>query len=202
MKISKRIVLTWMLAFVLAFTFIPAASAKTFSSESIENVYKPWKIHFSQEVSPSYVDKEYIYILDGNKKIDASLKLLNNGRTIEITPLSAYEQGKVYKLEVAGTIRSTKGIVLAEKASKTFEIVNKSAAIQSIKLTSNQGIYEFKVKAREDVYAVKINGLDMKLTGWNEFSQGFANLKPGTNVTIKAYNSMNRVIETKIYPLN
>lgn len=199
MKLFNKVALSWILVLTLVLAFVPATFAKSFPSESIENLTKSWKIKFNQPVAPSSVTANEIYILDGNKKIATSLKLIDGGKTIEVMPLVAYEPGKTYKLEVAGTIKSTTGKTLAEKVSKSFNVLDKSAAIQAIQHESGDIVHNFIIKAREDVHSVKINGVDLHLTGWNEFSYGFTNLKPGSTVTIRAYSSTNKILETKTY---
>lgn len=202
MKLATKTALSWMLALMLVFAFIPAALAKPFASETITDVNKSWKIHFSQSVNQTYLSDSYIYILDGSKKIKTSYKPLNNGRTVEVIPAAPYETGKVYKLEVADTIRSTSNKLLTEKATKTFEVINTASVFQSVDVTSSSGLHHFKIKATKDVASIRIQGLEMHLTGWNEFTFSFNNLKSGTNATIRAYDSNGKTLETKTYPVD
>ncbi|WP_301107716.1 Ig-like domain-containing protein [Sporosarcina sp.] len=203
MKLHQKFALTWMLALTLLIALVPTAFAQTFPSEPIENLTKSWKVKFSQPVDPNSVTANNIYILDGSKKISTSLKLLNGGSVVEITPLTPYEPGKSYKLEVAGTMKSATGGIIHSKTTKLFDVLDNKAAIQSIWHTSetvlNQDITNFRIVTRSDVHTVKVNGVELPLTGWNEFSRGFNNVKPGASVTIKAYDSNKKTLETKMY---
>ena len=151
MKLAKKTVLSWMLALVFVFAFIPSALAKPFPTETITDVNKSWEVHFSQPVNPVYVSDSYIYILDGSKKIKTSYKTLNNGRTVEVIPAAAYETGKTYTLEVSNAIRSTSSKLLKEKAVKTFEVVDAASVFQAIHMTSGSGYHHFKIKATKDL---------------------------------------------------
>ncbi|WP_231860399.1 Ig-like domain-containing protein [Bacillus sp. OxB-1] len=193
----RKIVLSLVLISMLAFFIGPASLAKTFSSQSISDVKKSWTIKFSQPVDSASLNSNYVYITKGSQKISTGLKLLDGGYTVEVTPLVPYEPGQSYRLVVSESLKSVKGQALKESVSKPFDVLDPAAAIQSIQYTTGEGIHSFKVKARNDVYAVKINGVDLHLTGWNEFSHTFLNLKPGTTVTIRAYSSTNKVLETK-----
>lgn len=181
---------------------VPATLAKTEATQSTEDLKKSWKINFSQPVDPTYATVQYVYILDGQEKIDVRHQVINGGNTIEITPVHAYESGKTYKLEVAGSVKSVAGKTLSEKTTMLFDVVDQSSAIQSIYSTSNNGLNYFRVTARPDVFTMKINGTALHMTGWNEFSYTFLNLKPGSKITIQAYNSSNRILETKTYQMD
>lgn len=199
MKMAIKSIISLGLAFALMFAFVPASFAKTFPSQSVEDLTKPWEINFSQPVDPAYATSEYVYILDGTKKHNTSVKLLNGGKTIEITPSAAYVVGKSYTLEVADTIKSITGKAITDKASKRFDVIDKASAIQSIQYTYAQKFSNFIVTTRSDVHNVKISGQDMEPIGFNEYSRAFYDLKEGSTVTIRAYSSTNKVLETKSF---
>ncbi|WP_228551002.1 Ig-like domain-containing protein [Sporosarcina cascadiensis] len=197
----KKIVLSVVLISALVISFSPETSAKSFPSQMVENLNKSWKIKFSQPVHSESLDASQIYILDGTRKIPTTLQRLDGGYTVEVKPLQPYQPGKTYHLEVLPTIKSESGKFLSSKTSMPFEIADPSAAIQSIKHVAGEGLYNFKIKARSDVYNVKINDVDLHLTGWNEFSHTFLNLKAGSTVSIRAYSSTNQILETKSYTI-
>ncbi|PIC68052.1 hypothetical protein CSV71_02670 [Sporosarcina sp. P21c] len=202
MKMWKRFFLSTVLMCLVTLVIVPAASAKSFPSKSVHDAMKSWSIKFSQQVEPGSVTEANIYIMDGSKKHAASVQLLSDGRTIKITPRTSYVSGKIYQLEVSDEIRSTKGETLSKKTTMPFEVTDPLAAIETIHYTSGEGLHHFKITAKPEVHAVKINGIPLRLTGWNEFTHTFNNLKAGSTVTIKAYSETNKTLETKTYKLD
>ncbi|PID05849.1 MULTISPECIES: Ig-like domain-containing protein [unclassified Sporosarcina] len=198
----KRFFLSTVLMCLVTLVIAPAASAKSFPSKSVHDAMKTWNIKFSLQVEPSTVTEANIYIMDGSKKHAASVELLRDGRTIKVTPRTSYVPGKVYRLEVSDKMRSIKGVVLSAKTTMPFEVTDPSAAIETLHYTSGKGLHHFKITVKPEVHSVKINGISLRMTGWNEFTHTITNLKAGSSVTIKAYNEKNRTIETKTYKLD
>lgn len=202
MKKSNKLKLV-MLAFAIAFFSLSSASfAKSWPSKSIENPLKPWKITFSQPVDQNAVTDSNIYILDGKTKIPVNLNLNEGNRTITIAPKAPYEAGREYQLKVDSALKSESGRSLNEPASLKFHLIDKSKAIQSITESSAYGFTNLTVLTRSDVHKVKANTTEMQLSGFNKFSQGFYGLSAGSKVTIRAYDSNGRVLETIPYILD
>ena len=202
MNIWKRFFLSTVLLCLMTLAIVPTASAKSFSTKVTNDVMKPWSISFSQPVEQGSVSKSTIYINDGITTHAASVQVLADGKTVKITPNTPYVVGKVYTLEVSDQIRSKTGNSLNSKTTMPFEVTDSTATIQSIQYSSGEGLDHFKITAKSEVHSVKINGIALRLTGWNEFTHTFNNLKAGSTVTIKAYSETNKVLETKMYTID
>lgn len=202
MNMWKRFFLTTLILLLVTVAIVPVASAKSFPSKSIDDVMKSWSIKFSQQVDKSSVTEATVYIMQDSKKHAASVELLSDGVTVKITPRIPYVAEKVYQLEISDKIRSIKGDYLSSKTTKSFEVTDSSTAIQKIQYHSGAGVHEFKITTKPEVHSVKINGVALGLTGWNEFTYASNNLKAGSTVTIRAYSEANRILDTRTYKVD
>lgn len=197
----KKKLLSWLLVAVLAFSLAPAASAKSIPTKQTDDVNKTWKVKFTQQIDAKSLHANSVFVMNGTKKIETTLRVLDNGYAVEVIPKSPYLPGIPYRLEVTQLVKGTNGLALKSKTTMPFEIVLSKEPIQSIRHSAGEGLDNFVIIGRSDVHKITINSIEMRLTGWNEFSHTFLDLKPGTDVVIRAYSNTNKLLETKNFSI-
>lgn len=201
MNYGKKILMTFLLMTMMTFGFIQVVDAKEFPSGVGNDVNIGWKVKFNQQLQLDSLTPERIYVTDGSTKVPTSIKLVGNGDTVEVKPLTPYIPGKEYKLEITGTIKSLTGSTLKTPITFPFEIVDTKSPIQSIQHVSGEGLTNFTVKVSRDIHKTTVNGIELRQTGFNEFSGALFDLKPGSKVSIKTYNVTNKLMQTRSYSI-
>lgn len=140
--------------------------------------------------------------MEGGKKVPTQLKLIDGGFTVEVKPVVPYQLGKDYSLEVTDSVKSLNGKKLKGPSILQFNILDKSAAIQSVTHMGDTGFTKFTVMVRSDVHRVRINTTDLTMTGKDVYSHTLLDTKQGSTVTIRAYGEKGNVLETKTYTIH
>ena len=102
---------------------------------------------------------------------------------------------------IAKDVRSNDGKALTESVEFPFQIVNSDSHIQAVSSTSNGMFTTITVKASSDVNRVTLGGDEMKYRGKNIHELTLYKAKPGSTVSIIAYDDNNKRLETKKFKL-
>ncbi|MBE4907104.1 Ig-like domain-containing protein [Bacillus luteolus] len=189
-------------------------------SQVTSNPNKEWTVSFNMAVSPATVSANTIYIVDeNNKKIPSKLLVGKDGLSVTVTPRTSYIEGAQYYLIVDDALRSTKKLFLwadtvmpfkYKKSNATStrakeqagEDKKPAAAISSISVKSKHFTYlsEFTVQTTNNsIVKIIIEGSEMQYEGNNTFTANLAGIKSGDKLSIKGYNSENKVVERLSY---
>ncbi|MBZ9686215.1 L,D-transpeptidase family protein [Clostridium estertheticum] len=143
-KITKEL-----LFFVMILIFLIPIKAFGAEEKKMQEVNKDkiWSINFNDSVLLDEISKESIYILDDmEKKVDITLELSNDGKTILVKPpKQGYEPGKNYVLQINNQIHNAAGETII-------------------------GPISFKFTIERPVYIVKVNNINLSVKQGQAFT--------------------------------
>lgn len=172
--------------------------------QTTNNLQKPWNVKFSLPVSEDDIDGNTIYITDtDNKKIKSSIDISKDALVVTITPFNKYVVGQEYRLYITDNIYSKSNQRLSKAIVMPF-IVNDESADYILNVESNHTSIATNiiVKTSADVYDVEINGKESHYEGDDTYSLGFAGLKKGDSIEIKAFGDNENLLQTVSYQIN
>ena len=169
---------------------------------------KIWTIKFNAPLDYSSINNLNVYVTDDNHNVvKTSLKQSVDRTAIQISPVNAYTLGKKYWIYITQGITSDNGKnYLVQPIVVPFTISNGPSGtpapdekIMLISHTYSSVLTNFTVTTSPDVFAVKINQISALYEGNNTFVLGLPNIAPGAKVTVTAYDSNGKLLQSKIY---
>ncbi|MFJ8064798.1 Ig-like domain-containing protein [Psychrobacillus sp. NPDC096426] len=199
---GKKLIYTTFAAMIMLLTFQPMFTlAKDWEYKTSENVNKVWKVRFNMQLNTSSLNSSNVYVTDGQNVHPTTVTTSNNGYVVEVKPTKSYSVGKQYTLFIKNSIQSTQGKTLKTGLEVPFQIVDPSLNIQYVQSNTNSIFTTVTVNTNSDVHRVTISGDDMIYKGSNKFTYTLVDAKPGSLITIYAYDENNKSLETKKYTL-
>lgn len=93
-------------------------------------VDKVWNITFTQALKPNIINENTVYLYDKDgEKVEITIELSNNNRTIVVRPKSLYKPDTTYYLYVSENIESSNGNQLKGSERYVFKTVSYSLGI-------------------------------------------------------------------------
>ena len=175
--------------------------AKEWSLQMTEDVNKAWKVRFNMALDTKSVQKSSVYVTDGKTTHSTSLKLLENGKLIEVTPSTRIILETEYRIMITTDVKSKNGKSLKSAVEVLFEVTDANAKLKSIKSTNDKTITSLIVVTSNEVFDLKINNESLRYTGNNTYELVLFGQKAGTVLTIYAYDVDGKRIETKKYTI-
>lgn len=184
---------------------------------------KEWTASFNMAVSPATVSANTIYIIDENdKKVPSELVVAKDGLSVTVTPRTIYMEGVQYYLFVDDALRSTKKLFLWADTILPFEYKKRDATStgtqeqsgedkkpsepsHTISVKSKHFTYfsEFTVQTTNNsIVKIVIGQTEMQYEGDNTYSANLAGVKSEDKLSIKGYNSENRIVERLTYEVD
>ena len=171
----------------------------------ISDVNKPWLINFSHKIKNSTINSYNIFIEDevGNK-IETTVLVLNDNKTIKISPSKPYEDLKSYKLYIEDKIENEEGKQLKIPVFYEFKVdlKNKKESINEVITSVNSLFTAVNIKTSSKVYKVYVDNEEAKYKGNNEYNSNIIGKKVGDKLKIKTYDSDNNLIDEMDYTIN
>jgi len=213
----KRMVLSIIFAFILLLltpntTSNAADDIDIWGTKQITDSNKVWTIEFSQPLKETTIKKTTVYVEDENYRsffTDATLS--SDKKSIIVTPKSAYQENKTYKLHISKDIMSDKGKKLEKeiilpfvlnKASQNEQPPTTEGAIKNVTLSAQNFATMVTVVSNDSVNRVTANSNEMHYEGNNTYTIGLTGLTPGDNVTIQAYELNGKRVYSKNFKVN
>ncbi|MED4454493.1 Ig-like domain-containing protein [Metabacillus fastidiosus] len=201
MKRARKLMITFAAMLIILFSSSQWAFAKEWDFQTTDDVNKVWKVRFNMPLDQSSLTANSVYVLGGGNPHFTTLRLVDNGYTVEVAPNAAYEVGKLYRLMITSSVQGKNGKALKTPIEVPFQVVSPTAKIQSI-YTQSGGIFtNIIVKTSSDVHKVNFGTDEMRYDGNNTFSYALIDVKEGTTYTVNAYDENNRRIETMRYKI-
>lgn len=171
--------------------------------KEITDTKKSWTVTMSKALDSASAIKDNIFITDEeNNSIGIEISLLGDGKSIKITPTSDYEIGKTYRLYISNKLKSKDGKAVKKAKLFTFKVVSQAGKsyITGIESTKNSLFIKLSVKCSSEVFKVIVGTDEMSYSVEDEtYIRNIVDLKTGDKVTIKAYDSRDKLLETKEY---
>lgn len=128
--IMMRIFLLLAIIFPLTFTSSIVADDDYYelweSQQTVDN-YKTWTINFSQEIDERSIHSSRIYVLNEfNRIIPTSIKLLEDKKSISVTPIQMYLSNQRYEL-IIKDLRSVENEILSPAVKMPFIVKRERA---------------------------------------------------------------------------
>lgn len=199
MTCVKKIAIASLTILVALFSISQMTYAKEWDARTTDKVDKVWKVQFSKQIDGLSLNENSVYVTDGVKNHPTTLRVIDDGYTLEVSPDKDYQPGKLYKLNITSLVKSLDGKLLKTPVEFPFQVVVLDANIQSVTSVSGGIITNITVKTSADVYKVKISGEEIHYKGNNIFSYGFVDLKTGTVLTVYAYDENNKLLKSIKY---
>ena len=163
---------------------------------------KPWTITFNKTVSNESQNRQSIYIQTSDQqRHDVSIQLSADSEKVIVETKKPYLFGEVYTLIIPKGFKSANGTTLKTDVTKSFQVTGKS--INEINATANPLFTNIIVKGTADIFKVTFSlneSEEQSLHRTNEhFSFGQQGLAKGDLLTIRAYNTQSKLIETQYY---
>lgn len=165
---------------------------------------KAWTVTFSAPMDPAVLKKSNFYITDNNNTLlSTTLTQSADGSSVLVKPVSAYIPGNKYWLFITGDITFEDGAHhLSKPIAMPFIVMKPDSKISSVTDNYSSLLTTFTVTTSSDVFSVKIDQQAMLYQGNNMFSLGVAGLKLGGKVTIAAYDSNGKLLQSQTYIIN
>lgn len=207
---AKKLSLTLFILLSLLFCVVPVQAAtvptgfNTWTQQTTTDTRKAWTVNFSEPIDRSSLNNTNIYITDDNNThLSAALTLSTDGASVQISPSAAYISGNKYWLFITGNITSENGNKqLTQPIALPFLVTASNSTISSVSDSYSSFVTGFTVTTSPDVYSVKINQTSMLYQGNNTYTLGVTGLNPGGKVTVYAYDSNGRLVQSQIYIVN
>lgn len=180
------------------------AGYTTWQMQTTTDTHKVWTVKLSAPMDSAGVNKANIYVTDDNDKlVSTTLSLSSDGLTVQVKPVSAYLAGNKYWLYINGDITFNGGKQhLAQSIVMPFMITTAGTEIYSVSDSYSSLFSNFSVVTGPDVFSVKINSTNMIYQGNNSYSVGMVGLKQGSKVTVYAYDSSGKLLQSQVYIVN
>lgn len=185
-----------MAMFIILLTFSQSAIAKEWNFKSSDDVNKKWEVRFSKPLDESTMAGN-VFVLDGKKEHPTKLRLVGDDDVVQVSPKTPYEVGKQYMLMITKDVKSSDGKGLKTSVELPFQIVNPVEHIQVVYNPSNSAFTTITVITSPDVHRVTLGREDMTYRGENRYTATLLDAKPGSAVTIIAYDDSNKRLATK-----
>jgi hypothetical protein len=201
----KLITITLLFAFFALLQAAPAGAApipsgfKVWPLKTTDDFGKTWTIKFNMPLDPATINSQNIYVTDDNNQPVATvLSPSPDSAAVAVTPASPYTPGKEYRLFITSGLTSAKGgLPLHPPVVVPFTVADSKAKIIAISSTYSSFLTSITVITSPDVYSVKVGLDEMHYQGGNTYTLGIPGLKIGDVVTIRAYDSNDRLLESK-----
>ena len=165
-----------------------------------DNPQKTWTISFNMPMDANTVTNSNIYILDDNgQRLTSTVSLDDSGMAASVAPSSAYAPGEEYRLYITSGVASNKGVKLANQVIVPFVLRDLNKNINMIDSQWSSFVTNLTVVTGPGVYWVKANGISMIYEANGVFSLGMTKLSKGDTVTVQAYDSSGKLLETQKY---
>jgi len=176
----------------------------TWLQQTTTDTHKVWTVKFSKPMDNNTVNSSNIYMTDDNNLlVKTTLIRSADGASVQVSPVSAYSVGKKYWLFMTGDITTNSGKQqLTKPLVMPFIVTSPDSKISSISSSYSSFLTSFTVLTSPDVCSVKINQSETIYQGNNIFALGMTELKQGTNVTVYAYDSNGKLLQSQIYTVN
>jgi len=171
----------------------------------ISDVNKPWLIKFSHKIKDSTINSYNIFIEDedGNK-LETTVLVQNDNKTIKISPSKPYEDLKSYKLYIEDKIENEEGKLLKTPVFYEFKVdlKDKKDSIKEVISSVNSLFTAVNIKTSSTVYKVYVDNEEAKYKGNNEYNANIIGKKIGDKLKIKTYDSDNNLIDEMDFTIN
>lgn len=154
MKRIKRhylLALTVLVAVSLIFPVMAFARQDTWRElPAVNGVSKDYALHipFDEKIAAASANRQNIYVMDsGNQRVGISRTLSSDGKTVIVTPLTAYQPGKTYTLYIKKAVKYASGKSLNEGLRKQFTIAQSVEKLPVVGTKEN--LMEILKKAQE-----------------------------------------------------
>ncbi|WP_140417776.1 Ig-like domain-containing protein [Desulfosporosinus sp. FKA] len=176
----------------------------TWQMQTTTDAHKVWTVKLSAPMDSAGINKGNIYVTDdSNNLIGTTLSLSSDGLTVQVTPVSAYLAGNKYWLYISGDLTFNGGKQhLAQPIAMPFTVTSAGSEIYSVSDSYSSLFTNFSVATGPDVFSVKINSTSMIYQGNNSYSVGMVGLKQGSKVTVYAYDSTGKLLQSQVYIVN
>ena len=205
----KRSFSILLILFSLLLWVAPAQAAtvptgfKTWPQETTTDTHKVWTVKFSTPMDLNTVNSDNIYVTDdSNLLVKTTLTRSEDGASVMVSPNNAYTVGKKYWLFITGGITTNGGKQYLSKPGAVPFMVVSDSKISSVSHSYSGLLTSFAVVTSPEVFRVKINQTDMLYQGNNNFALGMTGLKLGDNVTVSAYDSNGKLLQSQIYKVD
>lgn len=205
----KRYFSILLIMFSLLSWAVPAQAATvpagftTWPQQTVTDTHKVWTVKFNAPMDLNTMTSSNIYVTDDNNlAVKTTLTRSDDGTSVLVSPVNAYTVGKKYWLFVTGGITTNGGKQFLSKPGVIPFMVLPDSKIRSISHSYSSLLTSFIVVASPEVFRVKINLNDMLYQGNNTFALGMTGLKLGDNVTVNAYDSNGKLLQSQIYTIN
>lgn len=199
-----------LILFSLLVWVVPAQAAtvpdgfNTWALQTTTNTRKAWTVKFSAPMDPTELNNSNFYMTDDNNKpVSTTLTQSTDGASVQISPVYAYSAGNKYWLFITGGITFEGGKRhLTKPVAMPFMVTLPNSMISSVTDSYSSFLTSFTVSTSPDVFSVKINQTSMLYQGNNVYGLGMTGLKQGSRVTIYAYDSNGKLLQSQIYIVN
>jgi hypothetical protein len=189
---------------------VPASAAtipagfNSWPLQTTTDTNKVWTVKFNLPVDPSTVNGSRIYVTDDNNKPFNTTVAPSTDRTsVQVMPTSAYIAGKKYWLFIAGGLTASSGKnTLTQPIAVPFIVAAGNSKIIQVSDSYSSLLTSFTVVTSPDVFTVKINSQVMIYQRENTYSLGMSGLKTGSIVTVYAYDSSGKLLESQKYTID
>ena len=196
-KTGRKLVAFLAIFIILLTTSSQSAIAKEWDLKFSDDISKVWEVRFNKPLDESTLTANNVYVLDGKQTHATTLKLMGDGSVLQVSPSVPYEVGKPYMLMITGDVKSSDKKALKTSVELPFQIVNSEGIIQAVYSTSNGIFTTITVMASSDVNRVTVGSVEMTYRGKNRHTTTLLDAKPGSTVSISAYDESNKRLETK-----
>jgi len=169
----------------------------TWPQQTTTDTHKVWTAKFSASVELNTVNSSNIYVTDDSDKlVKTTLTRSSDGVSVQVSPVNAYIAGKTYWLFMTKGLTVDGGTKqLTQPVAMPFIVGN----INSVTNSFSSLITSFTVVTSPEVWSVKINGNEMQYQGNNIYTRGVNGLKQGAKVTVYAYDSSGKLLQSQSY---
>ena len=210
LKLKRLLALLMISVYLIVIGAVPAqatavpAGFDSWSLQATTDTKKVWTVNFTLPVDPSTVNNSRFYITDDNNQaVKTTLVQSSDGTSVKVNPTKAYTVGAKYWLFIAGGLTANSGKnTLTQPIAVPFIVAAENSKIIQVSGAYSSLLTSFTVVTSPDVYKVKVNQKELLYQGNNTFSLGMTGLKTGSIVTVYAYNSSGKLLESQKYTIN
>lgn len=172
---------------------------------TISDVNKEWYIKLNHKLKGSTINKYNIFIEDeAGNRIETTISMLNDNKTIKILPNKPYENLKSYRIYINDKVQNEEGKGLKEPIFYEFKVVLKDdkSSIKEVNSSVNSLFTSISVKTSSNIYKVYADNIEAKYKGNNYYNVNIIGKKIGDKVKIKTYNSENKLVDEIEYTIS
>ncbi|MDQ7093928.1 hypothetical protein REC12_10035 [Desulfosporosinus sp. PR] len=204
----KKLFSTLFILFSLLLWAVPVQAATIPSGYNIwtlqttTDTHKVWTVKFNMPADSNSLNNTNLYITDDNNKV-VNTTLTTSGTSVQIKPSAAFIAGNRYWIFITGNITFVNGkLHLTQPLAIPFIVTVPNSEITSVSDSYSSLITSLTVTTSPEVYSVKINQTYMLYQGNNTYTLGMTALKQGSKVTISAYDSNGKSLQSQTYIVN